>query len=540
MILGVVLLLFLGSLLASIVGTLIAAAIRSKINYDKWRKQLKNVPYLDDQRNWLGNHLGRYAAKRAVQKLDASHKKYGETVAYMLQDRPTVSTLNLDIIKRVVLDKANVNINRVQMGLPMKEISQNCIFTCENDQWRRIRRAFAPAVKPVRFRAPNVVMEVEQSINKLVEAMDRKFQPQDGTDKQQLTVEFNAEDLIRRYSLQLVLGCFYKQYDLVNFNLDEPCAWVKLVDGGLGELRGSFFFHLALIVPSWAGIIDWLSFNFHPIGYWRRKVLDFIKQQSILGLEARKQFRELKSKNQLDSDSKPLDENCFRLKDGTLFKRNMIDFIVDQFHAGKISSEEYFHSSFLLFGAADKTASDCLVFTLYELGVNKEKQDRLRESIRKHGIESEYLAWFINESLRLNPPGPIGASRTIVEPLDLEEFGYKDSILPVGTLVFTTTFTIHRLKKYWGEDADEFRPERWANADKFHPCQFMPFGGGLRGCPGKEFALFEMKKLICALLERYRLECDVKEDIMEFDSPLFIFNIPNTPLFMKFTKITNP
>ena len=43
---------------------------------------------------------------------------------------------------------------------------------------------------------------------------------------------------------------------------------------------------------------------------------------------------------------------------------------------------------------------------------------------------------------------------------------------------------MHRRKDYYGEDADEFKPERW---EKLRPgWEYLPFNGGPRICLGRE------------------------------------------------------
>lgn len=553
------------SLFLALLVILAKKAINSRLALARCKKLLKGFPFLEDGASLFGNHLSTMIDRRNLQVMDRLHKKHGSTYAYAIHETPIVSTCDLSLIKQVVLDKANTNINRIQLGIPMREIEQDCIFTCVGDQWRRIRRAFAPALKSARFKTPNVIGEIELAINKLLDAIDKKLdeeqtQNNDANDdngknntiKSTTTSNsrmFNVEDLIRRYSLQLVLSCLYKQYNTINFNLNEQCHWVEMVDMGLREMRDNVLFRIAVLVPELRHIIDWLSYNFHPIGEWRHKVLTFIKQQSMQALEARKEFAELKAAAAAAADDnnneQTLNPDNFKLKDGTQFVRNMTDFIVDQFHAGKLTKDEYFHSSFLLFGAADKTASDAIVNTLYHLGVHQDVQKKLRQSVRAQGIESEYLTWIINESLRLNPPVGIGCSRTIVESIEVElddgdhDLDKRKAILPAGTIFFTPTFTIHRNKKYWGEDAELYKPERWAESASFHPAQFIPFGAALRGCPGREFAMFEMKKLISSLVLRYHFECQIKEDLLEFDSPLYIFNLNDNPLMMNIRLLNN-
>ncbi|KAG8961915.1 hypothetical protein FRC00_010882 [Tulasnella sp. 408] len=62
-------------------------------------------------------------------------------------------------------------------------------------------------------------------------------------------------------------------------------------------------------------------------------------------------------------------------------------------------------------------------------------------------------------------------------------------------------------KRFWGDDADEFKPERWIVEDEktgkrvFDPKAgpSVPFGLGLRSCPGKALAILELKIYIATI-----------------------------------------
>jgi len=57
---------------------------------------------------------------------------------------------------------------------------------------------------------------------------------------------------------------------------------------------------------------------------------------------------------------------------------------------------------------------------------------------------------------------------------------------------------INSWKTIWGPDAEEFRPERWANLPKsWHPqYSFMSFIVGPHACIGKMMAIIEMKTVL--------------------------------------------
>lgn len=370
-----------------------------------------------------------------------------------------------------------------------------------------------------KIKTPNVIGEIELSIKKLIDQIELVLES--SSKATNTGKELEIDELVHRYSLNLVFSCFYKQYNLIDFSA-KHCSWTKLVDEGLEAAQTSYILHLAVLFPVLKTTIDWLSWHFHPQGVWRRSIMNFVKMQTKLCLEARKQGLELE-KNKKEGDKVNLDN--FVMKDGTEFKRNIMDNVIDHFLDGKLTKDEFFATSCFLVGAADKTASDAIVHTLYLLGRHQDAQQKLRKAIQADGMDAEYLNWVLNESLRLQPPAPIGCSRTIKRDIQLDD----GKVLPAGTFVLTSSYEIHRLKEYWGEDANEFRPERWQDTSHFHPMQYMPFGAGNRGCPGKDFALFEMKMLFTALLTRYKFECKHKDDAYTFDSPFMIFIIPNSP-----------
>ena len=62
--------------------------------------------------------------------------------------------------------------------------------------------------------------------------------------------------------------------------------------------------------------------------------------------------------------------------------------------------------------------------------------------------------------------------------------GKSPLFVPKGGVVAWSLFAMHRRKDYYGEDAEEFRPERW---ETLRPgWEYLPFNGGPRICLGRK------------------------------------------------------
>ena len=63
-------------------------------------------------------------------------------------------------------------------------------------------------------------------------------------------------------------------------------------------------------------------------------------------------------------------------------------------------------------------------------------------------------------------------------------------------------FSMHRRKDFYGEDAEEFKPERW---EKLRPgWEYLPFNGGPRICIGQQYALSEATYTTVRLLQEFK------------------------------------
>ncbi|KQK10209.1 cytochrome P450 94B3 [Brachypodium distachyon] len=116
-----------------------------------------------------------------------------------------------------------------------------------------------------------------------------------------------------------------------------------------------------------------------------------------------------------------------------------------------------------------------------------------------------YLQAAITESMRLYPPVAMD-SRCC----------QHDDVLPDGTFVGKgwqvsySAYAMARLEEIWGNDCQEYRPERWLDAEgMFQPestSKYPIFHGGPRMCLGKEMAYIQMKSIVACVFERFSFQ----------------------------------
>jgi cytochrome P450 / NADPH-cytochrome P450 reductase len=115
-------------------------------------------------------------------------------------------------------------------------------------------------------------------------------------------------------------------------------------------------------------------------------------------------------------------------------------------------------------------------------------------------LQLKYIRMILNESLRLWPTAPqfnlVAQEDTVI--------GGKYPIAK-GEAVSVLLPQLHRDKGAWGEDAEQFRPERFEDPASIPNHAYKPFGNGQRACIGMQFALHEATLVLGMILQQFQL-----------------------------------
>ncbi|KAJ7187234.1 fatty acid hydroxylase [Mycena filopes] len=162
--------------------------------------------------------------------------------------------------------------------------------------------------------------------------------------------------------------------------------------------------------------------------------------------------------------------------------------------------------------AGHETSSGMLSFMVYFLLKNPEKMRKLRaeadEVLGDRPAQYEdfaklpYLIAVMRETLRLGPTAPIRGT----SPIEDTTLGGKYEVKK-GTTLILLLFQIHRDPAIWGDDAEEFIPERMLDGkfEALPPNAWQPFGFGLRGCIGRAFAWQEVTLVMASIIQKFDL-----------------------------------
>lgn len=179
---------------------------------------------------------------------------------------------------------------------------------------------------------------------------------------------------------------------------------------------------------------------------------------------------------------------------------------------GELLSDRSIRNQVLTFLIAGReTTAGTLSFALHYLSLNPAIADRARAEIEavigRDGAPTQfeqvaklrYVRRIVDETLRLWPSGPAFFRKARA---DTTLSGYP---IGKGATILVVLLALHRDRRLWGENAEEFDPDRFLPAAvRARPAHaYKPFGVGARACIGRQFALHEAVLALSRILTRF-------------------------------------
>ncbi|KAH8591216.1 cytochrome P450 oxidoreductase [Bisporella sp. PMI_857] len=130
-----------------------------------------------------------------------------------------------------------------------------------------------------------------------------------------------------------------------------------------------------------------------------------------------------------------------------------------------------------------------------------------------------YLNAVIKEAMRLHP----SVAMTMPRHVPMGGATLADHFIPEGYRVGMNPAVIHYDTTIFGDDAAEFKPDRWFQEDAANMDRYMlHFGAGARTCLGKNISLSEIHKMVPQFLRQ--MEIELVDGTKELKSENFWFN----------------
>ncbi|CCM04150.1 uncharacterized protein FIBRA_06312 [Fibroporia radiculosa] len=478
---------------------------------------LRDLPGPTNSSWFFGNAKEVRASERSA-VLSIWAKTYGKTYRYkVLFNSDVLYTLDTRAISHV-LNHSNDYLKPQLQHFVFSQAVGEGLLTAEGDQHRRQRRIMNPAFGPAQIRELTEIF--------VTKAHQLRDIWKEEVSKCEESARINILNGLNKMTLDVIgLAGFNYMFNALNPH-GKP--------NELNEALNTMFRSLTQLDTN---VLRFLQFYLPPLQFIPNSVTRSMNKAKgvmrCIGMRliAEKKAEVLGISNTGEKDKHLQSRDLLTL----LIKANMSSEIPE---SQRLSDEGVLAQvpTFLL--AGHETTSNATTWCLFALAHAQKIQQKLREELLSVPTESPsmdelnelpYLDAVIRETLRIHPPLDRTVRRSTkddVIPLntpytDVHGQAQNSVRINKGCAILIPILAINKSKELWGEDADEFYPERWLagvpEAVRDIPGvwgNMLSFLGGPRSCIGYRFSLVEMKALLFSLIRAFEFHPAVPyEDI---------------------------
>ncbi|EDW89362.1 probable cytochrome P450 6a14 [Drosophila yakuba] len=434
----------------------------------------------------IGNMKGigtKYHLRDINQRVYDKFKGKAPIAGMFLFIKRAAMVTDLDLIKQVLIKDFHHFQDRGLFNNTRDDPLTGHLLTLEGDEWKSMRHKLTPVFTSGKMKKMSeVVVEVGHHLVDATEKAVKAGEVENG--------DVEIKDLCARFTTDVIGSC---AFGLECNSLQDPNAEFRK--------KGRMVFD----EPRHSTLIQNFIFT---NAKWAKKLRMKALRDDLTD------FFMSAVKNTVD----------YRLKNG--IKRNdfmdqLIELRAEDQEAAKkgqgidlshgLTLEQMAAQAFVFFVAGFETSSSTMAFCLYELALQPEIQNQVRDEIERvlDGgtitydalAEMSFLEQVLSETLRKHPILP----QLLRETNESYKVPNTEFIIEKGTTLLIPVHSIHHDQDLYPQP-ELFDPSRFEtdNSKSRHPFAYLPFGDGPRNCIGLRFGKMQAKIGIVSLLQRFK------------------------------------
>ncbi|XP_017779575.1 PREDICTED: cytochrome P450 6k1-like [Nicrophorus vespilloides] len=465
----------------------------------------RNVPYIEPVfpfGNFKNVALMRESIGVFVANMYKSSKE--DFIGIWVLTTPSLIFRSPELLKHILVKDFNYFYDRpVLAEEDVDFIGANMLFFQKNPEWKAVRSKIGAVFSLSKLRGMVTI------VDKIGEDM-MKYLKKSGND-----FEMNSRELCAKLTTDVIVSCGFG----INANCfeDEKSpfreAGKKLFDLTLFNcLRVICYF----LVPSIARLFK--------ISFFDPKGVNFLRRVFWQAIDEREESK--------------------------ISRHDLIDILINLRQSESIPNfvgDKLAAQSIQFYAAGFETTSTGFSFSLYQIALHPDIQEKLRDEIHQFYNEHHeftydniksltYLDKVFSETLRMHPGLPF-LNRMTMNDYTIPETKH---VIEKGTPIYISVLGLHFDPEYY-PDPEIFDPERFSEENiKSRPeYAYLPFGNGPRNCIGARFAVMVTKICVAKILLQYKIEaCEATPKKIEYDPNSFLA-APKGALTLRFIKINN-